>query len=143
MHRCSRVSIGFRAGVCRMGAIVLCFFGAATLVQCGAGISVPETHILPLDSAIHAVFVDPATITIQVGSTVTVTATVDRGPGAPNLGVTWASSDETVVHIDEHGTLTAIRPGAATVTAASIANPTFTGSAKVLVGAKGSAAPTL
>lgn len=42
---------------------------------------------------------------------------VVRPMGDPNLPLTWTSSDETVVQVDEDGTLTGVTPGTAVITA--------------------------
>lgn len=107
---------------------------AASVTGCGdSATAVADTGLAPLDSAIHGVFVSPATVTIQTGATLTLTASVDHGAAAPNFGVTWSSADTTVAKIDDHGLLAAVMSGATSVTAAAIANPKITGTAKVLV----------
>jgi uncharacterized protein YjdB len=89
---------------------------------------------------IHGVFVNPATVTLLVGSSTTLAASVDAGPAVPNRGVIWSSGDSTVARVDQNGIVTAITLGATSVTAASIADPTISGTAKVLVGTSASSA---
>jgi hypothetical protein len=121
MHRVSWLAIVFAVGAMAVGA-------------CGDSGTVPPppAGVLP-DSAIHGVFVEPGIVTIQAGSKATLTGSVDRGAAAPDLGVAWSSADTTVAIVDQHGLLTAVRPGATTVTATSVADPKFTGSAKIVV----------
>ncbi|OUO96638.1 hypothetical protein B5F41_01535 [Gordonibacter sp. An232A] len=65
----------------------------------------------------------------QVGS---ISATVVP-EDATDKTVTWASSDENVVKVDEDGTLTGVGVGAATITAASVSNPEIAATATVTV----------
>lgn len=65
----------------------------------------------------------------QVGS---ISATVVP-EDATDKAVTWASSDENVVKVDEDGTLTGVGVGAATITAASVSNPEIAATATVTV----------
>lgn len=55
---------------------------------------------------------------LNVGNTVTITATV-APEEATNPAVTWSSSDESVATVDETGKITAVATGNATITATS------------------------
>lgn len=55
---------------------------------------------------------------LNVGNTVTITATV-APEEATNPAVTWSSSDESVATVDETGKVTAVAAGNATITATS------------------------
>lgn len=55
---------------------------------------------------------------LNVGNTVTITATV-APEVATNPAVTWSSSDESVATVDETGKVTAVATGNATITATS------------------------
>lgn len=70
-----------------------------------------EGHI-----AVESVTLGTDTLTIEPGDTRALTATVFPD-NASDKTVTWTSSDETVATVDEYGTVTAVAPGIATITA--------------------------
>jgi len=90
----------------------------AATAQDGSGmvgsavIVVTPVPVVPVDS----VTVAPDAAALTVGSTTTLTATVEP-TDATNLAVTWSSSDATVASVDQAGVVTAVGPGNATVTA--------------------------
>ncbi len=67
-----------------------------------------------------AVTLDKISVSLLAGKTAALTATVD--PEQAGQAVTWTSSDENVVTVDENGVLTAVAAGTATVTAAAADN---------------------
>lgn len=66
--------------------------------------------------AVESVTLGTDTLTIEPGDTRALTATVFPD-NADDKTVTWTSSDETVATVDEYGTVTAVAPGIATITA--------------------------
>ncbi len=66
--------------------------------------------------AVTGVTVSPATLSLVEGTTETLEATVTP-EDATNRKVEWKSGDETIATVDETGTVTAIAPGATTITA--------------------------
>ena len=74
------------------------------------------THKEEEQKKITAVEVDPPVITVTVGENTRLTVNVQPAD-ATYLTVEWSSSDETVAQINKVGTLKAIAPGSATVTA--------------------------
>ncbi len=82
--------------------------------------------------SVEDITVDRKEITIQNGKKdkITVTVTPDD---ATNKGVTYKSSDETVVKVDKEGNITAVGIGEATITVTSKADPTKTETVKVTV----------
>ena len=63
---------------------------------------------------------DKTEVTVKVGETVALTATVEPSDAADNTvvwTVDWTSSDETVATVDAEGVVTAVAEGTATVTA--------------------------
>ena len=62
---------------------------------------------------------DETALTLAVNSTKQLTATV-MPEDAPNKDVRWTSSDSTVVKVNENGNLTALKEGAATITATAV-----------------------
>ena len=75
--------------------------------------------------------VDKTEITIREDGTDKVTATVN--PDATNKEVTYESSDETVVKVDENGNIEAVGDGEAVITVKSKDNPDLKAEVKVTV----------
>jgi hypothetical protein len=65
---------------------------------------------------ITSVTVEPATLSLFVGKTASLTATV-LPENAEDKAVTWSSSDESIAKVDAAGEVSAIAAGVATVTA--------------------------
>lgn len=89
----------------------------STLLQDGAEIAVKTTHINAF-YAVESITLDKTEGILNVGNTVTITATV-APEEATNPAVTWSSSDESVATVDETGKVTAIAAGNSTITATS------------------------
>ncbi|MEE8268016.1 MAG: Ig-like domain-containing protein, partial [Gemmatimonadales bacterium] len=68
-----------------------------------------------------AVSVDPSSTNLQVGSSVTLTATVrdSAGQAIDNPAVSWASADTTIASVDQTGTVTALAAGSVAIVATS------------------------
>lgn len=67
---------------------------------------------------VESITLDKTEGILNVGNTVTITATV-APEEATNSAVTWSSSDESVATVDETGKVTAVAVGNATITATS------------------------
>lgn len=80
---------------------------------------------------VTGVTVAPTTLDLEVGQSSTLTATVLPG-NATNKAVTWSSSDENVASVVD-GVVTAVGVGNATITVASVADPTKTALCAVTV----------
>lgn len=89
----------------------------STLLQDGAEIAVKTTHVNAF-YAVESITLDKTDGILNVGNTVTITATV-APEEATNPAVTWSSSDESVATVDETGKITAVATGNATITATS------------------------
>ena len=89
----------------------------STLLQDGAEIAVKTTHVNAF-YAVESITLDKTEGILNVGNTVTITATV-APEEATNPAVTWSSSDESVATVDETGKITAVATGNATITATS------------------------
>lgn len=89
----------------------------STLLQDGAEIAVKTTHVNAF-YAVEGITLDKTEGILNVGNTVTITATV-APEEATNSAVTWSSSDESVATVDETGKVTAVAAGNATITATS------------------------
>jgi uncharacterized protein YjdB len=83
---------------------------------------------------VKTVAVTPAASTVQTGLTVQLSATPQDSTGAPLSGrvVTWASGNTALATVNASGLVTAVAPGAATITATSEGK---SGSATVTVSA--------
>lgn len=89
----------------------------STLLQDGAEIAVKTTHVNAF-YAVESITLDKTEGILNVGNTVTITATV-APEEATNPAVTWSSSNESVATVDETGKVTAVAVGNATITATS------------------------
>ncbi|MGB4039247.1 MAG: S-layer homology domain-containing protein, partial [Bacillota bacterium] len=74
----------------------------------------PKPPVVP----VSAISVTPKELTLTVGETGQITATVTPST-ATNNKVNWSSSDETIATVDENGAVTAVAAGTATITATS------------------------
>lgn len=70
----------------------------------------------PEPVAVESVSVNPTTLSMKVGETQTVTATV-KPENADDKTVVWSSSDNNVATVDPNGLVSAVASGSATITA--------------------------
>ena len=87
---------------------------------------------VPTEPTVTSVDVTPATATMSVGSTLTLSTTVTTTGFAPQT-VTYASSDEDVATVDAKGVVTAIGAGSATITVTSAFDTSVTDTASITV----------
>lgn len=97
------VVTGVKAGI----ATITCTSNADPSVKVSCVITVVEPVL--------GVSLSSTNLTLSVGRTKTLTATVSPS-NATNKGVRWKSSDTSVVEVDSKGRVEAVGPGAATVT---------------------------
>ncbi len=71
---------------------------------------------------------------MEIGDTAELKAEVEPET-ATDSSVAWSSSDTKVATVDEDGVVTAVSAGTATITAASVSDPTVKGTAKITVAA--------
>lgn len=76
------------------------------------------TTKVTVTTKVEGITLDKTEGILNVGNTVTITATV-APEEATNPAVTWSSSDESVATVDETGKVTAVAVGNATITATS------------------------
>lgn len=76
------------------------------------------TTKVTVTTKVEGITLDKTEGILNVGNTVTITATV-APEEATNPAVTWSSSDESVATVDETGEVTAVAVGNATITATS------------------------
>ena len=95
-------------------------------------IPVKKTVQFMVSIAIEGVKITPpASTTLPVGDTLQLDAAVL--PAVANQSVTWTSSDPSVATVDSNGLVTALSDGPVTITAASVADPSFTDSVTLTV----------
>src|SRR5207237_4133145 len=94
--------------------------GTATITATSEGQSGTST-VTVVHVPVASVSVTPPTASVQVGSTVQLTATPKDASGSPLTGrtVTWASSDAGVATVSTSGLVTGRAAGTATITATS------------------------
>ncbi len=104
--------------------------------ECEVTVVAGEVPVVP----VSAISVSPGTMTLTVGTTGTITATVEP-ENATNKNVTWSSSNTDVATV-ANGVVTAVAPGTATITATSAANSSKKASCEVIVKAEEPVEPT-
>ena len=106
---------------------------AAVLIGCEP-VSGGGGSTVPAGPGVESVTVSQTAITLEVGSTYTLTASVL--PAEMDTGVSWKSSDQSVVSVTK-GMITALKAGTADVTAMANADTSKTAVCKVTVVDKG------
>jgi len=88
--------------------------GAALLAACGDKVSVTDYTPPVTPAKVNSVEVSPATATLNVGQTITLTAAVNADAGLATT-VTWSSSDASKASVSSAGVVTAVAatPGVA------------------------------
>lgn len=112
----------------------------STLLQDGVEITEKTTHVKAF-YAVESITLDKTEGILNVGNTVTITATV-APEVATNPAVTWSSSDESVATVDETGKITAVATGNATITATSEDDSSVSANYELTVQQKKAAATT-
>lgn len=106
---------------------------------------VPEglsaTTKVTVTTKVESITLDKTEGILNVGNTVTITATVTPEV-ATNPAVTWSSSDESVATVDETGKITAVATGNATITATSEDDSSVSANYELTVQQKKAAATT-
>ena len=95
----------------------------------------------PVDVPVTGVSVSPSTLSLDVGGSAALTATVAPA-NATNPAVSWSTSDASVATVSETGVVTAIAPGQADITVTT-ADGGFTASASVTVTADPGSVPEI
>lgn len=104
------------------------------LAACGDDVSVTPPPD-PLPAGIASVTVSPAAISIAIGETVALTASVatTQGTGTPATTVTWSSATPTIATVNATGVVTGVAAGTTTIRATSTADAGKVGAAAVTV----------
>ena len=110
--------------------------GSATITATavdGSGVTGSTTvTVTAALTLVTSVTVNPATANIVVGETQNLTASVAPSD-ATDPGITWSSSDTSVATVTQDGTVTAVSPGTAVITAAAVDTSRVTGSTTITV----------
>ena len=87
----------------------------ATVTACGKDVVNPD------GTAVDSVQVTPASASLQVGSSLSLTAEVYDASGAvmPAVGVTWSSEDSSIALVSQSGVITALKAGTVRIAASS------------------------
>ena len=85
----------------------------------------------PAEVPATGISLNKSSITLEVGGTTTLTATVTPN-NATNKSVTWSSSNTSVAKVNSYGTVTGIANGTATITAKTVAG-NYTATCQVTV----------
>lgn len=104
------------------------------LAACGDDVSVtPPTP--PLPAGIASVTVAPAAVSIAIGESVALTASVatTQGTGSPATTVTWTSATPTIATVNATGVVTGVAAGTTTIRATSTADAGKVGASAVTV----------
>ncbi|WP_213973774.1 S-layer homology domain-containing protein [Tepidanaerobacter acetatoxydans] len=96
--------------------------------ECEVTVVAGEVPVVP----VSALSVTPTTMTLTVGETGTITATVEPA-NATNKKVNWTSSDANIATVDADGIVTAKAKGIANITAISAADSSKKATCKVIV----------
>lgn len=99
------------------------------------------TTKVTVTTKVEGITLDKTEGILNVGNTVTITATV-APEEATNPAVTWSSSDESVATVDETGKITAVATGNATITATSEDDSSVSANYELTVQQKKAAATT-
>jgi len=92
--------------------------------------SAPPPPPPPSNVAVTGVSVEPTSLTLDVGNTGTLTATV-RPANATNKAVVWTSSDDSVATVSDAGVVTAVAAGSGVIITATTVDGGHTGAASV------------
>lgn len=91
---------------------------------------------------VSSVFLNKEELTLEAGSSQTLTATVLYSDNEQGFSVKWVSSDEDVATVDQRGRVTAVLPGSAKITAQASKNNTSEKAECLVMVTKPATAPT-
>lgn len=86
-------------------------------------------NLLALES--YHVMMDPSSVILTPGTVQTLTATISPA-NAVDKSIVWVSSEPLTATVDQNGTVTAIQPGAAVISATSVYGSVGTCAARVV-----------
>ena len=103
------------ATVDQSGKVTAVKAGTATITVTTTDGGKTATCAVTVIAKVASVSLDKTSMTLTVGETQTLTATVTPD-NAQDKSVTWSSSDATVATVDQDGKVTAVKAGSATIT---------------------------
>ena len=107
--------------------------GTATItVTTTDGTNISKTCSVTVRTPVTGVTVSPTSLSLNAGSTYTLTKTVAPST-ASNQNVTWSSSNTSVATVNSSGVVTAVGNGTATITCTSSENSSLKGTCSVTV----------
>lgn len=89
--------------------------GKTTVMASAGGVSA-SCAVTVVFIPVSSIYLDQNSVTLEIGETVTLTATVSPKE-ATDKTVRWTSSDESVATVDQSGQVTAVNSGSATIKA--------------------------
>jgi hypothetical protein len=132
-------TLAYGANVTGTGTVILTSLWDNSQITVPFTITEPPTN--PTAPTITSVTVDPASVSIEVGATAQLTASVlgvdGTNPATPYATtVTWSTSDAAKATVSSTGLVTAVAAGSVDITATSTADPSKKGTATVTITAK-------
>lgn len=119
----------------------------AGLTACGDKVTTTQvtfTTTPPAQGTVHSVTVSPPAVTLTVGQSAQLAASVDADASVTDRTVSWSSSNTAVATVDASGKVTGVSAGTATIIASAKAASAVQGAAAVTVqAAGGGAVPTV
>ena len=107
--------------------------GSATITaKTTDGRNLSKTCTVTVTTPVTGVTVSPATLTLNVGGTYTLSKTISPSD-ASNKNVTWSTNNTGVATVDSSGKVTAVAKGTCTITCTSSADSTKKGTCAVTV----------
>ncbi|MDE3150702.1 MAG: Ig-like domain-containing protein [Gemmatimonadota bacterium] len=107
----------------------------AGLTACGDKVTVSAPNQGSSSTAtpvVHSVTVSPSSVSLKIGETVQLVATVDADAGLART-VTWKSGDSNKATVSSSGLVSAVASGTVVITATSTADATVAGAATIIV----------
>ena len=106
----------------------------AGLTACGDKVTVtaPTSGTSSSTPVVHSVTVSPASVSLKIGETVQLVASVDADAGLART-VTWKSGDSNKATVSSAGLVTAVASGTVAISATSTADNTVAGAATIIV----------
>lgn len=121
------------ATVSANGLVTAVSYGSATITATSlADGSRRATATVTVNGAVQSVSVTPATVSLAIGGTTQLSATVQAQGNMPTT-VTWRSSNPAVASVNVNGVVSAMAAGSATITAAATADTTKKASSAVTI----------
>lgn len=120
-----KVSRSIFAGLLVIAGLTACG-DKVTVSAPGGGTSSTGTGV------VHSVTVSPSSVSLKIGETVQLVATVDADAGLART-VTWKSGDSNKATVSSAGLVTAAASGTVVITATSTADATVAGAATIIV----------